>query len=212
MNLETTEFYLEQLPVGSYRNFCYIAGDKNTGEAVVFDPGWEIEKIIGLLESRSASLKLIINTHAHFDHIQGNQELQSLTGAKVAMHTSSKAKKDISINDGDIVKVGKSIILRFIHTPGHSPESMCVIINNKGLLTGDTLFIGECGRVDLPGGSAEELYESFQKIKTLDRDLIVFPGHDYGPKQATTLGEQITTNYTLADRSCEDFVRFMSSP
>jgi glyoxylase-like metal-dependent hydrolase (beta-lactamase superfamily II) len=118
----------------------------------------------------------------------------------------------LPVSDGEKLKLGE-IELTFIHTPGHSPESMCVVIDGKVLLTGDTLFIGECGRVDLPGGSAEELYHSFfDKIVKLDDSLEVFPGHDYGKTKFSTLGLEKKTNYTLAPRTKEEFVKFMSEP
>lgn len=206
-----SDIFFEQVPVGSYKNFSYIVGDKVSHLAVIFDPAWDVESLHSMIAADGFSLKYIINTHAHFDHIDGNLAMREKTGAQIVMHESSKAKKDIGVRDGDVLDIGK-IKLRFIHTPGHSPESMCIIVNDFALITGDTLFIGECGRVDLPGGDPEKLYESFERIRQLDPELIVYPGHDYGKTPSTTLKEQIETNYTLAKRSKAEFVKFMAQP
>lgn len=203
--------FFKQVPVGTFKNFSYVVADKESGSAAVFDPAWEVEKILSILTSNKLDLRYIINTHAHFDHIDGNAELKKRTAAQVVMHEASKARKDIAVEDGEVMNLGK-MTLRFIHTPGHSPESMCIQVENYALITGDTLFIGECGRVDLPGGDPEKLYDSFAKLRKLDPNLIVFPGHDYGKTPSSTLGEQIKTNYTMAERSKEEFVRFMSQP
>lgn len=102
--------------------------------------------------------------------------------------------------------------LKFIHTPGHSPESMCIQVNDRALITGDTLFIGECGRTDLPGGDASTLFDSFEKLRMLEPSLIIYPGHNYGNTPSSTLGEELKTNYTLAKRTRDEFVEFMSTP
>lgn len=199
------------MPVGNYKNFSYVAADIQSREAAIFDPAWEVDALYRILTENRLVGKYIINTHAHFDHVDGNASLKAKTGAKVVMHEASKLKKDISVHDGDILKIG-SLELKFIHTPGHSPESMCVVVGDYALVTGDTLFIGECGRVDLPGGDAGELYESFGKLRELDPNLVVFPGHDYGKTKSSSLGEQIKSNYTMAERTKEDFIKFMSEP
>jgi hydroxyacylglutathione hydrolase len=205
------DVFFEQVPVGNYKNFSYVAGDMVSGDAVVFDPAWRVDLLLAILERNGLTCKYIVNTHAHFDHIDGNASLQRKTGSRIIMHESSKLKKDIGVKDGEMLKIGR-LVLNFVHTPGHSPESMCVIVNDHFLLTGDTLFIGECGRVDLPGGDPEQLYDSFEKLRSLDRDLVVYPGHDYGKTKCTTLGEQLETNYTLANRTREEFVKFMLQP
>lgn len=210
--MKLSQVLLEQIGVGSYKNFSYLVADRKTSTAVIFDPAWDTKRLFSKLKEDRLELKYIINTHAHFDHIEGNQELKSLTGAKIVMHESALASKDIGVRDGDVMKVSEGITLKFIHTPGHSPESMCIVVNDYALVTGDTLFIGECGRIDLPGGDAGQLFESFQKLKKLDNQLILYPGHDYGPVKYSTLGEQIKSNYTMAERTKEQFVQFMNEP
>jgi hydroxyacylglutathione hydrolase len=210
--LEDKVVAIEQIKVGSYQNFSYIIGDKESRESAVVDPAWDVPLIIKTLASGKWNAKYIINTHSHSDHIHGNPLLSKETGAKIVMNENSLAKKDIAASDGLEIRLGSRTSVRLIHTPGHSPESMCILVNDVALLTGDTLFIGKCGRVDLPGGDASDLYDSFEKIRALSPELIVFPGHDYGSTASSTLGEQLRTNYTLAKRSRDEFVKFMNEP
>jgi hydroxyacylglutathione hydrolase len=99
-----------------------------------------------------------------------------------------------------------------IHTPGHTPDSICLLCNTK-LLTGDTLFVGECGRTDLPGGSSKDMYFSlFSKLMKLDDNIEVYPGHDYGRSPSSTIGSERITNYVLKKRSLEEFIEFMRQP
>ena len=107
----------------------------------------------------------------------------------------------MKVEAGEVLKVG-NVSIKVLHTPGHTPDSICLLVDSKKLITGDTLFVGECGRVDLPGGSAEKLYDSlFNKLMQLDDSIEVYPGHDYGPKPSSTIGEQRQTNYVLQHRS-----------
>ncbi|PIU59170.1 Zn-dependent hydrolase, partial [Candidatus Bathyarchaeota archaeon CG07_land_8_20_14_0_80_47_9] len=130
---------------------------------------------------------------------------------KVVAHKLSHVSKDVGVVDGDIVKVG-TIGIRVLHTPGHSPDSICLLCDNK-LLAGDTLFVGECGRTDMPGGNTRDMYDSlFDKLMKLDDKVEVYPGHDYGSKPSSTIGEERKTNYTLEKRTLEEFMEFMSQP
>ncbi|MEM2947001.1 MAG: MBL fold metallo-hydrolase [Candidatus Bathyarchaeia archaeon] len=192
-------------------NFSYIIADETTKEAAVIDPSFNTEAITQILKTQNFQLKYIINTHGHADHTAGNQELQKMFNAKIVAHKKSKINKHINLEDGDTIKIGK-ITIKVIHTPGHTPDSICLLINEK-LLTGDTLFVGECGRTDLPGGSAEDLYNSlFKKILKLDDKIEVYPGHDYGEYPYSTIGKERETNYTLQKRSLEEFIEFMKQP
>ena len=102
------------------------------------------------------------------------------------------------------------VSIKVIYTPGHSLDSICLLVDNKKLLTGDTLFVGECGRTDLPGGSSKNIYHSlFGKLSKLNDSVEVYPGHDYGPKPSSTIREEKKANYTLKPRSLEDFARFI---
>ncbi len=192
-------------------NFSYILADEDKSEAAVIDPSWDLEKIFAVLKNNGWKVKYIINTHTHFDHILGNLEVAAVTGAKIVQHKNSTQPNDIPVEDGQIITIGK-IMIRVIHTPGHSKDSMSLVVNKELVLTGDTLFIGNCGRVDLPGSDASEMYDSlFEKIANLDEFLIVYPGHNYGPTQTSTIGQEKKTNYVLKARSREDFLRFMAN-
>jgi len=106
-----------------------------------------------------------------------------------------------------------SISVKIIYTPGHTPDSICLLVDNQKLLTGDTLFVGECGRTDMVGGNSRSLYESlFNKLLKLSDDVEVYPGHDYGPNPYSTIGEERRSNYVLQRRSPEEFIEFMKQP
>ena len=200
-----------QIPVGQMANFTYILADENSRESAVIDPSWDLEKIFAILNKNGWKVKYIINTHTHFDHILGNEQVAAVTGAKIIQHKESTEKYDLPVEDGQIIEVGK-IVIQIVHTPGHSKDSISLVVDNELVLTGDTLFVGNCGRVDLPGSDASELYHSlFEKIATLQESLTVYPGHDYGWKKTSTVGEEKRTNYVLKPRSKEEFVGFMAS-
>ncbi len=201
---------VKQIPVGSMANFTYVVGDEKTRVAAVIDPSWDLEKVLDALKAHGLKLQYIINTHTHFDHVLGNEQLAALMGAKIIMHKNSKLDNDLAVNDGDTIQLS-SISIKVIHTPGHSKDSICLLAENK-LFTGDTLFVGNCGRVDLPGGSAAELYDSlFGKLANLDDKIEVYPGHNYGSKPYSTIGDEKRTNYVLKPRTKEEFLLFMQS-
>lgn len=198
-----------QIPVGQMANFTYIIADERKGEAAIIDPSWDIDKILGVLKKNKWKAKYVINTHSHFDHILGNEQVAEITGANIIQHESSQVSKHISVSEGDIVNVG-DIPIRILHTPGHSVDSMCLIVDGHLVFTGDTLFVGNCGRVDLPGSNAKEMYTSLlEKVAKLDESLIVYPGHDYGPSPTSKIGKEKMTNYVLRPRSMEEFLQFM---
>jgi glyoxylase-like metal-dependent hydrolase (beta-lactamase superfamily II) len=200
-----------QVPVGQMANFTYIIADKDIGEAAIIDPSWDLEKIFDALKKNRWKAKYIINTHTHFDHILGNEQAAAATGAKIIQHRNSIYDKQIPILDGDIIKIG-SIPIRVLHTPGHTNDSICLIVDDKFIFTGDTLFVGNCGRIDLPDSDPKEMYHSlFDKIAKLDESLVVYPGHNYGSNPNSTIGREKETNYALQPRSEQDFISFMTS-
>ena len=193
-------------------NFSYIIADEDTKETAVVDSSYNADEIMKIVNTQKLQLKYVINTHGHSDHTAGNSELTSIFGAKIIAHTQSKISHDISVDDGDTIYIGK-ISVKIIYTPGHTTDSICLLIDNQKLLTGDTLFVGECGRTDFPGGNSKSMYESlFGKLIKLDDDIEVYPGHDYGVKPSSTIGEEKKSNYTLQPRSLTDFVEFMNQP
>jgi hydroxyacylglutathione hydrolase len=193
-------------------NFSYIIADDTTREAAVVDSSYNAGKITSILTAENLKLKYIINTHSHSDHTAGNPELQSMSGARIVAHKLSRVKADVKVDDGDIISIG-NIPLKVIHTPGHTPDSICLLVDKKKLLTGDTLFVGECGRTDMPGGNSKSMYDSlFHKLLKLNDDVEIYPGHDYGPNPSSSIGEERRSNYTLEPRSLSEFIDFMSQP
>ena len=192
-------------------NFSYVIADESSKEAAVVDPSFNADAIIGLIKEQKLEVKYVINTHGHGDHTAGNEDIRKDTAARVVAYKLSRTKKDVSVADGDTLKLGK-VTMKIMHTPGHSRDSICILVDGK-VLTGDTLFIGECGRTDFGDGSAEDMYHSlFDKLMKLDDNIEVYPGHDYGPRPYSTIGEEKRTNYTLEKRSVEEFIEFMSQP
>ncbi|WOV93361.1 MAG: MBL fold metallo-hydrolase [Candidatus Nitrosoabyssus spongiisocia] len=195
---------IHQLPVGSMQNFTYLLYD-DTKQSIVIDPSWDLDKIHILLKEHDLSLRYIVNTHHHHDHTVGNGSLAQSTGAQIIQHSASEMKNDIVVSDSDMIEFGNSA-LKVLHTPGHSKDSMC-LVDKTSIFSGDTLFVGSCGRVDLSGGDATELYHSlFDVLYNLDDNLMMYPGHDYGTKKQSTLLEQKKLNPVFQKQSLEDFL------
>jgi len=191
-------FIHETLPVGMLGCNCSILGDPATLEAIVVDPGDEIQEIVAILKRHNLTVKIIVITHAHIDHIGGASKLRALTGAPVYMHeddsvlaenlamqaswlgmaTPENPGIDTPAKEGDILRAG-SIEAHVLHTPGHTQGSISLYLPTHGrLIAGDTLFKGSVGRTDLPGGSFETISSSIRgKLYTLPDSTIVYPGH-----------------------------------
>ena len=192
-------------------NFSYVIVDETTKEAAIVDPSFNADALIQFARDQKLKVKYVIDTHSHIDHTAGNNALKQSLHAKIVAHKVADISKDIGVSDGDVIRIG-SIPIKVIFTPGHTPDSICLLFDRK-VLTGDTLFIGECGRTDLLGGSIEDMYNSlFGKLIKLDDDIEVYPGHDYGSAPSSTIGLQKKTNYTLQPRTLEEFREFMCAP
>jgi glyoxylase-like metal-dependent hydrolase (beta-lactamase superfamily II) len=177
----------------------------------VVDSSYNADEIIKTVKTQKLQLMYIINTHEHSDHTAGNTELQSIFGAKIVAYRQSKIHPDLPVDEGDILNIGK-ISVKIIYTPGHTADSICLLVNDQKLLTGDTLFVGECGRTDFPGGNTKSMHESLNRLIKLNDNVEVYPGHDYGIKPSSTIGEERKSNYTLQPRSLKEFIEFMSQP
>lgn len=201
---------IEQIQVGQMANFTYLIIDEEEKEIAIIDPSWNLDKIFEIIKRNSYRVKFIINTHTHFDHILGNEQVLAITNCQIVQHENSMDRHDIAVKDGDRIRVG-NIVIDILHTPGHSKDSICLIVDSKIIFTGDTLFVGNCGRIDLPGGNVNEMYDSLlRRIIKLNDELIVYPGHNYGMKTVSTIGEEKNTNYVLAPRTLQEFIQFMT--
>ncbi len=180
---------IRQLEVGMMDNFCYLVGCETSRQAAVIDPGADVAVILAAAAEEGLTIVSIVNTHAHGDHTAGNAQLQAQTGARISIHADDVEgypAADTLLSDEDRIQVG-SISLRVIHTPGHTPGGICLYADGN-LFTGDTLFVGDSGRTDLPGGDRPNLGASIRRLMELPDDTVVWPGHDYGPTPSSTLG------------------------
>lgn len=208
----TSSLIHEVLPVGFLQCNCHVVGDPETREAVVIDPGDEHEVILAVLRRHSLTVKAILITHAHPDHVGGAAKLKAATGAPVLMHPDDRwllenvamqcaafgfpappaVAMDAALKPGDDIRWGANLRAQVFHTPGHTPGSSCLYLpDHKILFAGDTLFAGSIGRTDLWGGSYDAILRSIHsQLLPLDADTVVFPGH--GPY--TTLAREKESN------------------
>jgi len=202
----------EQLFDDTSSTLTYIIGDAVSGEAAIFDPVEEqLERDMAALQRLGLKLKYTVETHAHADHITSAGVLRQRTGAKAAApFNCGVTPADIHLEESSTLKLGAEVI-RVLETPGHTAGSVCYVWRDL-VLTGDTLFIGGCGRADFQGGDAGELYDSItQKLFTLPDDTRVYPGHDYKGNRVSTIGEQKRTNPRLAGKSRAEFIALMGA-
>ncbi len=194
------------------QNFAYLVAD-DAGEAALVDPGFEPERLVDEAKARGLRVAQVWATHGHPDHVQGIPRVQKLTGAPVHAHVSADhAPVDARHADRARFRVG-AVEAEVLHTPGHRFDSVCYLVEGTHLITGDTLFVGECGRVDLPGSSVDDMHRSLTGIlRSLPDDLVVLPGHDYGKTPTSTLGHEKAHNHTMQPRTLEEFRRFMAEP
>jgi len=210
------------------QNFIYLVGDREKRECVIVDPAWDVESVLRAAAADEMKVTGALVTHSHFDHVNGLPDFAGKNGGKIYIHKKEAAelknfKGDlVKVDSGDKLKIG-GVELTFLHTPGHTPGSQCFLINcpspqpsplrGEGrvrghLISGDTLFINACGRCDLPGGNAEEMYESLQRLSRLDEKTILFPGHNYENRPTSTIGDEKRTNPYLQSHSLQDFLHF----
>jgi hydroxyacylglutathione hydrolase len=207
----------EIIPVGPLQCNCSVIGDETTREAIVIDPGDDIEDVLGLIRKHNLQVKQIVITHAHIDHVGGAMKLRAATGAPILLNQNDyallkmldaqaawigvaapgKVEIDQSIGQADTVKTG-SLTANVLHTPGHTEGSICLYFPmEQKLIAGDTLFAGSIGRTDLPGGSFEKIIRSLhEKVLALPDETVVVPGH--GP--LTTIGDERESNPFLVSR------------
>jgi glyoxylase-like metal-dependent hydrolase (beta-lactamase superfamily II) len=208
-------------------NFVYLIGDRETGDAVVVDAAYDIDGICDLVEADGMRLVGALATHYHQDHVGGsifgNQisglaelmarnpvpvHVQAVEAAGVAKVTGISLGDMVQHESGDTLQVG-GVPIELIHTPGHTPGSQCFLLDGH-LVAGDTLFLEGCGRVDLPGGDAEELYYSInQRLARVPDDTVLYPGHLYAPDPSAPLGEVRQSNYVFRFKTVDQWKMFM---
>lgn len=197
---------VEQRIAGHMQNFTYLVGDPATKRALIVDPSFDALVAVRLAEELGYTVEAILDTHEHFDHCSDNAVAKHRTGGKVMAHRLADVpEKDRDLEDGDIVKVGE-LKVKVLHTPGHSPGSVVYHVGTHAF-TGDTLFVGNIGRIDLPHSSPSAMYESlFEKVAKLPEETIVDPGHDYGATKTSTIGRELKQNPYLKRLPREQWV------
>ncbi len=222
---------LRQLELGPMMNFVYLIGCPETREAAIVDPAWDVPALLTLAQASDLKIAGILLTHGHPDHVNGLEELLKATDAKVYLHNQEvgflkevaaffgmsvdfmhrRSSNFKTVSDGEEILIGR-LPLRFLHTPGHTPGSQCFLVGGN-LVSGDTLFINACGRVDLPGSDPEKMWHSLtHKLGVLSDDTILYPGHNYADRPKATMGEQKRENPYLQFTSLNDFLYHMREP
>jgi len=194
-----------QIEAGQMKNFAYLVFCGETRKAVVVDPSLAPQAVLEVAREHQLKIVGLLNTHGHQDHIAGNGEILAAFKMPHWGHPLDLPTADQQLFEGTEVVVGKGRI-RVMHTPGHTPGSV-VLQTGAGLITGDTLFVGRCGRADLPGSDVDQLYESLQRLKGLEHSLKVYPGHDYGARPISTIGDEMVENEFLGAVDRASFIR-----
>lgn len=207
---------LRQLELGPLANFVYILGDPETKECAVVDPAWDVPAILKAIEAEGLNLTRVLVTHNHPDHTNGIGEVLKAFDVPVHIHRhDAQALRPFKANlrlteGGDRVDIGR-LELTFLHTPGHTEGSQCFHVRDR-LVSGDTLFIRGCGRMDLPSSDPEKMYASLRKISGLPDETVVFPGHNYAEAPCAPLGSEKRENpylRTSLSSGLEDFLRLV---
>ena len=222
------ELFIEQIEIGPMHNFVYVVGSRSTREAAIVDPAWDIDGLLEHLEKQDLKPVAALVTHYHPDHCGGSMRGHQIPGvaeliakrdlrvyahrmeARGLKRVTGLADNDIvKVDSGDKIRIG-AIEVEFLHTPGHTPGSQCFRIKNT-LVSGDTLFIEGCGRVDLPGSNPDEMYESLKRLAALPDDTVLLPGHNYSAAPRATLGETKSINGYLKVPDLATWQRAMGS-
>jgi hydroxyacylglutathione hydrolase len=224
----TQSIYFKQLELGPMQNYVYLVGDPTTREAAVVDAAWDIDTILQTAEADGYRITRDLVTHFHPDHLGGAfmghsvigaAELVARVPAKVVVHKAELpfvhritglSDSDVTaVEGGDDLMIG-NLKVKLLHTPGHTPGSQCFLVEDA-VVSGDTLFIGSCGRVDLPGSSPEDMYRSLHDVlAALPDETVLFPGHNYADRPTSTIGDEKRTNMMLRFQNLKDFLGVMS--
>ena len=215
MSGSASDLLVRQYEIGMMENFVYFIGDAKTREVLVVDPAWEVDTILKHAAEEDVRIVGALITHHHYDHTNGIADLLAVKDVPVYIN-----KRDIPYLEPDVPKGGLKatdggekirvggIEVELIHTPGHTPGSQCFHVHDN-LVSGDTLFIGACGRCDFDGSSPEEMYKSLhQRLGKLPSQTLLLPGHNYADRPTSTMGRERETNPYLMVDSLQNFLRF----
>jgi glyoxylase-like metal-dependent hydrolase (beta-lactamase superfamily II) len=229
---EPDELYFQQIAVGEMENLAYLVGSRATRRAVVVDPAWSVDALLDRADADGMEIVGALVTHYHQDHVGGAlfgfeiEGLQRLLARRpVPIHVQERealgVRRVTGVSEadlvrhapGDVVELG-GVRIALLHTPGHTPGSQCFLVSAPGrpdaLVSGDTLFLGSCGRVDLPGSDPRAMFESLHHtLARLPDETLLFPGHRYAPQLSSSMGEQKRTNPYLRVARLDDFLAFV---
>jgi glyoxylase-like metal-dependent hydrolase (beta-lactamase superfamily II) len=201
------DFIFEQIRTGGDRNFGYLVGDRAAGVAALIDPSYNPETLVERASAQGLEVKVIINTHGHPDHTNGNRRAKELTGAPLAAHRRASSSPDVSLEDGQSLEIG-SLNLRFLHVPGHADDHVLIHLPEQRVaITGDLLFVGKIGGTSSDKDAQME-YESLKRVlKELPGETTIWPGHDYGCRPSSTIALEKATNPFLRCSEFDDFLK-----
>ncbi len=229
--MSESDLYFAQLPVGDMQNFAYLVGSRESGECLVVDPAWAVDALCDQAEQDGMRVTGALVTHYHQDHVGGSIFGMDIEGlgrlmercpckihvneheADGLIQITGVSESDLERHgSGDVIALGQNRV-KLLHTPGHTPGSQCFLVEEGGspdrLVSGDTLFLGSCGRVDLPGSNPEDMFASLRNLAALPDETVLFPGHHYSPETQGEMAEQKRRNPYLRVEKLDDFLMFM---
>ena len=207
--------YLKQMELGPMANYIYLVGSQATREVAVVDPAWDVDAILRAAAEEELKITSVLVTHYHGDHTNGIAALLEKVPAKVYIHKNDLpfmpqvGEAVVKVDSGDTLSLG-DVTIEFLHTPGHTPGSQCFHVQSS-LISGDTMFIGACGRCDGPRSSPEEMYRSLHNLAKLPDETTLFPGHNYADRPTSTIAhERSTSPFLRVD--LQTFLQFVPGP
>ena len=196
----------EQVRANGDRNLAYLIGEEASGDAAIIDPSFAPDRVLAEASRQGLTPRYVISTHSHRDHVAGNSYILEHTEAVEVMHESASHPCRLRVKDDETLALGR-LQLRFLHTPGHIPDHICILTEGK-LLSGDILFVGKIGGTgpSFPGSDPRQQWESLQRLMKLGPAVEVWPGHDYGVTLSSTIGRETSSNPFLLCKTFEEFL------
>lgn len=213
--VDNDRYSIDALELGPMENFIYLISDKQTKQAAVVDPAWEVPEVLKLAKDKGVTITDILLTHSHFDHINGVEGILEKFDAQLhllkdeAQFWGETLAHPSLHHGGDTIKIGGSTgtEIKILHTPGHTPGSACYHIDDN-LIAGDTMFVFGCGRCDLAGGDPNVMYDTLNKLGQMPGETLILPGHNYADKTTATMHEQCEGNPFMFFDKADDFVEY----